>query len=163
MENPVWLIDDMECALEIVKLFLEKHGFSTVVYSCPLKALHDLEQGQKPQLVITDYSMPEMSGTDFLDVVRSFIPDVPAIIITGDPTPIPLKYKNIPIIEKGHIDFIKNLINQILKIKMKSESKLIKEHNCSSNSIKPTKLQTKRTKANKSEVFSLRSDGSRKI
>lgn len=163
MENPVWLIDDMECALEIVKLFLEKHGFSTVIYSSPLKALHDLEQGQKPQLVITDYSMPEMSGTDFLDVVRSFFPDVPAIIITGDPTPIPLKYKDIPIIEKGHIDFIKNLVNQILKIKMQSESKLIKEHNCSSNSIKPVKSKAKRTKTHKTEAFSLRSDRSGKM
>lgn len=113
MKGPVWLVDDMECALEIMKLFLEKNGYTTEVYSCPLKALHDLEQGQKPQLIITDYCMPEMSGTDFLDTAHSIFPDLPCIIITGDPSPIALKYRSIPIVEKGHIDFIKQLLEQV--------------------------------------------------
>lgn len=113
MESPVWLVDDTECVLEIIRLFLEKNGISTVIYSCPLKALHDLEQGQIPQLIVTDFSMPKMSGTEFLDAVSSIIPNVPAIIITGDPSPIPLRYQHIPIIEKGQINFIHDLLHQI--------------------------------------------------
>ncbi len=46
VKGPVWLVDDMECALEIMRLFLEKNGNSTVIYSCPLKALHDLNRAK---------------------------------------------------------------------------------------------------------------------
>lgn len=106
MEGPVWLVDDIDCALEIIRLFLEKKGISTVIYNCPLKALHDLEQGQIPQLIVTDFSMPKMSGTEFLDAAHSILPNVPAIIITGDPSPIPSHYKHLPIIEKGHLSLI---------------------------------------------------------
>jgi CheY-like chemotaxis protein len=123
VEGPVWLVDDTECALEIIRLFLEKSGISTVIYSCPLKALHDLEQGQLPQLVVTDFSMPKMSGTEFLDAVKSIIPDVPAIIITGDPSPIPSHYKHVPIIEKGQINFIHDLLNQIRTLQQCSPTK----------------------------------------
>lgn len=113
MESPVWLVDDTECVLEIIRLFLEKNGISTVIYSCPLKALQDLEQGQIPQLIVTDFSMPKMSGSEFLDAARSIIPDVPAIIITGDPSPIPQRYEHVPIVEKGQINFIHDLLHQI--------------------------------------------------
>ena len=116
MEDPVWLVDDMVCALEVIRLFLEKKGISTVIYNCPLKALHDLEQGQMPQLIVTDFCMPEMSGTEFLDAVHSIIPNMPAIIITGDPSQIPSHYAHIPIIEKGQLSFINDLLQQIQKM-----------------------------------------------
>jgi CheY-like chemotaxis protein len=123
VEGPVWLVDDMDCALEIIRLFLEKNGISTVIYNCPLKALHDLEQGHIPQLIVTDFSMPKMSGTDFLDAVHSILPNVPAIIITGDPSPIPSHYKHLPIIEKGHLNFIHNLLQQIRTLQLISIEK----------------------------------------
>ena len=34
-------------------------------------------------LVITDYAMPHLSGTDFLREARLLCPDVPALLITG--------------------------------------------------------------------------------
>jgi NifB/MoaA-like Fe-S oxidoreductase len=60
--------------------------------------------------------MPEMLGTDFIDAAHSILPDLPSIIITGDPTPIPLKYRNYPIIEKGQINFINQLLEQVLVV-----------------------------------------------
>ena len=34
-------------------------------------------------LLITDYAMPHLSGTEFLREARELCPDVPALIITG--------------------------------------------------------------------------------
>ena len=34
-------------------------------------------------LLITDYAMPHLSGTDFLREARLLCPDVPALLITG--------------------------------------------------------------------------------
>lgn len=116
VKGPVWLIDDMDSVLDIISLFLEREGFSTVTFNCPLKALHDIEQGEKPQLIISDYSMPGMTGTEFLIAAQTIIPNVPAIIITGDPDAVPLMHQNIPIIEKGDINFIKNLLTKIENI-----------------------------------------------
>ena len=118
VEDPVWLVDDMECALEVIRLFLEKKGISTVIYNRPLNALHDLEQGQMPQLIVTDFSMPEMSGAEFLDAVHAIIPNMPAIIITGDPSQIPSHYTHLPIIEKGQTSFIHDLLQQIQKMEI---------------------------------------------
>jgi DNA-binding NtrC family response regulator len=67
--------------------------------------------------------MPKMSGTDFLDAVHSILPNVPAIIITGDPSPIPSHYKHLPIIEKGHLNFIHNLLQQIRTLQLISIEK----------------------------------------
>jgi DNA-binding NtrC family response regulator len=34
-------------------------------------------------MLITDYAMPHLSGTEFLREARALCPDVPALIITG--------------------------------------------------------------------------------
>ena len=34
-------------------------------------------------LLITDYAMPHLSGTDFLREARLLCPDIPALLITG--------------------------------------------------------------------------------
>lgn len=113
MKGPVWLIDDMEFALDIIKLFLQKEGYTTVVYSCPLKALHDLEQGQVPWLIVTDFCMPSMNGIEFIDAVHSTHKGIPAIIITGDPDSINKKNLRFPVIEKGKTTFMKDLLKMV--------------------------------------------------
>jgi CheY-like chemotaxis protein len=161
VEGPVWLVDDMESALVIIRLFLEKNGISTVIYNCPLKALHDLEQGQIPQLIVTDFSMPKMSGTEFLDAVHSTLPNVPAIIITGDPSPIPSHYKHLPIIIKGHLNFIHDLLRQIRALQLISPAKSSFKN---SKKISRTKLPnaialTKKKKSNNREKILVSGEG----
>jgi DNA-binding NtrC family response regulator len=43
----------------------------------------ELAQSEKPDLVVTDVSMPRMKGIDLLAHVKSTRPDVPVIVITG--------------------------------------------------------------------------------
>ena len=46
-----------------------------------LKALRDGDCDY--DLMISDYAMPHLSGTEFLREARQLCPDVPALIITG--------------------------------------------------------------------------------
>ena len=39
--------------------------------------------GCRCDLLISDYAMPNLSGTDFLRQARTLCPDVPALIVTG--------------------------------------------------------------------------------
>jgi len=57
--------------------------------------------------------MPEMTGTEFLTAAQTIVPNLPAIIITGDPDAIPIKHKNFPVIEKGGLNFIKDLLSKV--------------------------------------------------
>ena len=41
------------------------------------------DNGGRCDLLISDYAMPNMSGTDFVREARILCPDVPALIITG--------------------------------------------------------------------------------
>ena len=42
-----------------------------------------LEKHCDYDLMISDYAMPHLSGTDFLRKARTFCPDIPALMITG--------------------------------------------------------------------------------
>ena len=117
MEGPIVVVDDMEIALDLMKTFMNRAGFQNInIYDSPLKALHDIEQGLCPGLIITDYRMPGLNGIQFLDAVSTVFPGVPAIIISGAPDSIPRISENYKILEKGGTDFFKILISLIKNI-----------------------------------------------
>src|SRR5689334_11467709 len=46
-------------------------------------ALEKVLQEWKPDLVLSDFSMPRLVGIDVLDVVRRYLPEVPFIFVSG--------------------------------------------------------------------------------
>ncbi len=59
-------------------------GHEIVESSNGVEALAKLEGGDcRYDLMISDYAMPSLSGTDFLRQARDHCPGVPALIITG--------------------------------------------------------------------------------
>ncbi len=82
--STIMIIDDNSDFVELLKDgFLE--FFTTVKdYSSAKAALSDLEQGTHPDLILTDYNMPEMSGRDFLNTLRVLSVNCPVVLITGD-------------------------------------------------------------------------------
>lgn len=114
MDGPILLIDDLDISLDLMKSFLYKAGYKNIVtYECPIKALHDIEQGLIPKIIITDYRMPGMNGIQFLEAAFSVCRPVPSIIITGDPGSIDLSRFECKVLEKGKLDFFPTLINTV--------------------------------------------------
>ncbi len=83
----VLIVDDTELNLEIVKEILGMVGVKSEAASSGKQALEMIEE-YKYDMILTDYYMPEMSGTEFTQRVRDAASDyfrkVPIIAITGD-------------------------------------------------------------------------------
>ena len=80
----VLLIDDEEQLLDAVKCMLGHLGYKVTATTSSVEAL--LLFRQQPEaydLLITDYTMPKMTGADLAKEVMAIRPDVPIILCTG--------------------------------------------------------------------------------
>lgn len=62
-------VDDEPDALTILRLFLSAHGFDITVASTAAEALR-LVESLRPDLIVTDYAMPDMTGLDLCRALR---------------------------------------------------------------------------------------------
>lgn len=80
----IFLIDDHEEVRNTTAALLADLGHSIVEAASGADALRELESGKCDyDVIISDYAMPHLSGTDFLRKARELCPGVPALIITG--------------------------------------------------------------------------------
>ncbi len=80
----ILLIDDHEEVRSTTAAVLEDFGHDVVEAANGSDALQTLKGGDcNYDLLISDYAMPHLSGTEFLREARELCPDVPALIITG--------------------------------------------------------------------------------
>ena len=82
------VIDDQEPVREMVRSMLRSLGFMEIrVASNALDAIELMSKGRSIDLIICDYSMPYLSGLDFVGAVRTdqanARKDTPIIILTG--------------------------------------------------------------------------------
>jgi PAS domain S-box-containing protein len=79
----VLLVDDEVTVRQIVGAYLEDRGFVVVHAASGLDALSKIEQGERPDLLVTDYAMPGMSGLALMEEVRKRLPKLPVVLLTG--------------------------------------------------------------------------------
>ncbi|MEO6225715.1 MAG: response regulator [Sphingomicrobium sp.] len=80
----VLLVDDHAEVRETTAAVLEEFGHVVEQASSGIEALKALKSDHcRCDLVISDYAMPNLSGTDFLRAVREHCPGIPALMITG--------------------------------------------------------------------------------
>ena len=82
--DSILFIDDEEMLVNITKEMLKKLGYQVVAQASSLEALkifHD--QPEKFDLVITDQTMPQMTGMQLAQEVKQIRPDIPIILCTG--------------------------------------------------------------------------------
>jgi|ERR1700682_3304204 len=85
-ERNVLVVDDEESVREGVLAVLEREGYRIYLAENAQQAL-DLLRKNPIQLVITDQNMPDMTGIEFLKLIRERHPDVMRIMLTGDADP----------------------------------------------------------------------------
>ena len=78
----VLAVDDEENILRALKRSLTREGFEVVTFLRPAEALQKLNE-LKPDVVLSDHLMPDMTGLEFLKAVRNRAPDTCRIMLTG--------------------------------------------------------------------------------
>jgi CheY-like chemotaxis protein len=80
----ILLVDDHPEVRTTTAAMLEELGHSVVEVANGKDALTALKNGQgRCDLLISDYAMPHLSGTEFVRQARELHPGIPALIITG--------------------------------------------------------------------------------
>lgn len=115
------VVEDVQEVAFVVQLYLERLSLKTEQVGTALAALESLEK-QPPDLIILDIGMPEMSGWEFLELLkqRGLAQDVPVIVMTAYTDPDSRNkgyhygvkaYLNKPILYKQIRDAVKRVLD----------------------------------------------------
>jgi DNA-binding response OmpR family regulator len=80
----ILIVDDKPELARIVKQFLSKH-YEPVIKTNGMDAFAWLEQGNIPDLIISDINMPEMDGEEFIKQLKNsgFFSNIPIIMLSS--------------------------------------------------------------------------------
>ena len=81
----VMIIDDESINIEIVKAYLEEEGFENLIATTQASQAMDMLREHRPDIVLLDIKMPEISGLELLRMMRSDrdMMMIPAIVLTA--------------------------------------------------------------------------------
>jgi len=100
----VMLVDDEPVTLEVIQTYLEEAGYKNfIATSRPVEAV-DLLRERRPDILLLDLMMPEVSGFDILAQVRAeeSLRYTPVIIVTADSDP----EKKLRLLEMGATEIL---------------------------------------------------------
>lgn len=80
----ILVVDDDDATRLMLGEFLSRKGHRVQLARDAPRAIALLEN-MVPDLMITDYQMPEMNGWQLARIVRRGFPALPILLITGDP------------------------------------------------------------------------------
>jgi PAS domain S-box-containing protein len=80
----VCIVDDEDFVLSCVKKAIDKLGYRAIAFDSPEQCLEALRgENADCALLVTDQTMPGMTGTEMAEHARSFAPRLPIIIMSG--------------------------------------------------------------------------------
>src|SRR3989338_1033670 len=95
------IVDDDQSILNFISIFFRDYGYLVVGCSNAGEALVALEK-KRFDVVLTDITMPDISGIELLEKIHTANKEIPVILMTGYPD----LNKAIEAIKKGAFDFI---------------------------------------------------------
>jgi CheY-like chemotaxis protein len=88
----ILLVEDEESTLELLAIILPKKYSGALLHTAGNgRTGLELFKRHAPDIVITDFNMPEMCGAHMVDEIRAIKPDTKFIVITGDTGQIALE------------------------------------------------------------------------
>ena len=81
----IMIIDDEAYNIMVVRKFLKTNGYRNFVTTTEPKQAIEIMRQEYPDLILLDIRMPELSGFDILELVRtdSELKNIPVIILTA--------------------------------------------------------------------------------
>ena len=83
MKINILIVDNDALIIKVLADFLSKDSKFNVLTSLNGKAALEIIEKYKVELVISDLKMPEMSGIELLSTLRKDLPEIKAIMLTG--------------------------------------------------------------------------------
>lgn len=83
-EANILLVEDDAIQRRQIVRVLKAEGYEVIESSTGKEAIHSLREG-KITLVLTDKLIPDLDGLELLRNIRENYPNVPVVIMTGDP------------------------------------------------------------------------------
>ena len=79
------MVDDDSLVGRITQEMLSELNYVADVYKFPKKALSDFNANPDVyDLVITDWTMPELNGLELIEAIKKQRPEIPAVLMTGE-------------------------------------------------------------------------------
>ncbi len=122
----IYIVDDDPINLRLIKAILNQHGFYNLTLLNNGNELLTSMEKNKPDILLLDIMMPELSGYDILEIVkqRNAWKHIPVIVITA----LPLADEMKPLKKSfnlGAMDYISKPFNHVeLMLRVKSALKL---------------------------------------
>jgi PAS domain S-box-containing protein len=79
----VLVVDDDAMVRAVLAGHLEDEGYQITQASDGLDALAQLDAGETPDLLVTDFAMPGMNGLALIEEARKRLPRLPVVLLTG--------------------------------------------------------------------------------
>lgn len=80
----VLVVDDHSGARDVISKLLEARGYAVLTAGSGSEAIEILEGSSPPGAIVTDVSMPDMTGVELAYYVRDHYPRMPVAIVSGD-------------------------------------------------------------------------------
>ena len=117
VKRNILIIDDKIAIAKIIAVYLSKE-YDITYFNTPVKAIHWLYEGNRPDIIILDIKMPEMNGDEFLAYIKrnGLYKDIPVVVLSGEES----SGIRIKMLEDGADDFILKPFNPMeLKIRIR--------------------------------------------
>lgn len=79
----ILVVDDDASVQKILKTVLESHGYQIILANNGREALELLIKREDIKLMLLDLLMPELSGTELLNLLPQHNINIPTIVLTG--------------------------------------------------------------------------------
>ena len=81
--KPIWIVDDDPSIRFVLERALAREQWVVRSFANPRELLAALDEGDEPQVLVSDIRMPGMSGTELLGKVKARLPGLPVIVMTA--------------------------------------------------------------------------------
>ncbi|MBT4760111.1 MAG: response regulator [Bdellovibrionaceae bacterium] len=78
----VYVVDDEPDLAELISELVQDFGFETVIFTDAMDLLKSLKS-RKPDVVLSDIKMPNMTGIEMIEEIQQIDPDVPVVFLSG--------------------------------------------------------------------------------
>ena len=80
----IFVVDDEQMLLDLAEMILEPAGFQVHLFRDPKQALKEYAAAQPPpDVLVTDYAMPQMNGMELLRECKRLNPRQKTILLSG--------------------------------------------------------------------------------